>query len=73
MDTQEKYAHETDLSPEIIDDLPREAQIHEKPLDATPKTRWERSWPVFACGAGLFSDGYVNGVGLAPSSPGALL
>jgi len=32
------------------------------PLDATTKTRWERSWPTIACGAGLFSDGYVNGV-----------
>ncbi|CAL5873719.1 uncharacterized protein PFLUO_LOCUS8001 [Penicillium psychrofluorescens] len=36
-----------------------EAQI---PLDALPKSRWERSWPVIACGAGLFSDGYLNGV-----------
>ena len=25
------------------------------------KTRWERSWPTIACGAGLFSDGYLNG------------
>jgi hypothetical protein len=32
------------------------------PLDATPKGRWERLWPVIACGAGLFSDGYLNGV-----------
>ena len=29
---------------------------------ATYKTRWERLWPVIACGAGLFSDGYLNGV-----------
>jgi hypothetical protein len=26
------------------------------------KTQWERLWPVIACGAGLFSDGYLNGV-----------
>ncbi|PLB55502.1 inorganic phosphate transporter [Aspergillus steynii IBT 23096] len=26
------------------------------------KGRWERSWPTIACGAGLFSDGYLNGV-----------
>ncbi|CAO1597059.1 glycerophosphoinositol permease [Xanthoria calcicola] len=26
------------------------------------KSRWERSWPTIACGAGLFSDGYLNGV-----------
>jgi hypothetical protein len=32
------------------------------PLDDLPKGRWERSWPVIACGAGLFSDGYLNGV-----------
>ena len=51
-------------SPEIldVDALDRDGQIHEKPLDATPKTRWERLWPVIACGAGLFSDGYLNGV-----------
>lgn len=26
------------------------------------KSKWDRLWPVFACGAGLFSDGYLNGV-----------
>ncbi|KAI5282920.1 hypothetical protein KEM54_002471 [Ascosphaera aggregata] len=26
------------------------------------QSRWERSWPVIACGAGLFSDGYLNNV-----------
>jgi MFS family permease len=29
---------------------------------ATDKTKWQRLWPVIACGAGLFSDGYLNGV-----------
>ncbi|KAF9632811.1 General substrate transporter [Lasiodiplodia theobromae] len=29
---------------------------------ATEKGRWERLWPVIACGAGLFSDGYLNNV-----------
>lgn len=28
----------------------------------TEKNRWERLWPVIACGAGLFSDGYLNNV-----------
>jgi hypothetical protein len=28
------------------------------------KGRWERLWPVIACGAGLFSDGYLNNVRL---------
>lgn len=32
------------------------------PLDDPTKSRWERSWPTIACGAGLFSDGYLNGV-----------
>ncbi|KAF2494492.1 putative MFS phospholipid transporter [Lophium mytilinum] len=31
-------------------------------LTQTDKGRWERMWPVIACGAGLFSDGYLNGV-----------
>ena len=60
----EKTYETNDLQPETLDHLDRDAQIHEKPLDATPKSRWERSWPVIACGAGLFSDGYLNGVGL---------
>lgn len=32
------------------------------PLENIHKSRWERSWPTIACGAGLFSDGYLNGV-----------
>ena len=28
----------------------------------TSKGRWDRIWPVIACGAGLFSDGYLNNV-----------
>ena len=51
-----------DPPPLEFDGLDRDAAIHEHDLDATPKSRWERSWPVFACGAGLFSDGYLNGV-----------
>ncbi|KAJ5669664.1 Glycerophosphodiester transporter GIT2 [Penicillium macrosclerotiorum] len=43
------------------------APVDETPLDVVPldqlqKGRWERSWPTIACGAGLFSDGYLNGV-----------
>lgn len=33
-----------------------------QPLDEQKKGRWERSWPTIACGAGLFSDGYLNQV-----------
>ncbi|KAL8664834.1 MAG: hypothetical protein Q9202_002696 [Teloschistes flavicans] len=32
------------------------------PVGNPHKSRWERSWPTIACGAGLFSDGYLNGV-----------
>jgi hypothetical protein len=35
---------------------------HSATYEQTDKTRWERLWPVIACGAGLFSDGYLNGV-----------
>lgn len=38
------------------------ASFEETPLENLPKGRWERSWPTIACGAGLFSDGYLNGV-----------
>ena len=57
MDTNEKKVVEGFAS-----DVARQQSIDEAPLDATPKSRWERSWPVIACGAGLFSDGYLNGV-----------
>ncbi|KAM3418986.1 hypothetical protein BST61_g4943 [Cercospora zeina] len=38
-----------------------------KAADVSPrappeKTRWERLWPTIACGAGLFSDGYLQSV-----------
>lgn len=42
----------------FLDPIP----IEEIPLENTEKSRWERSWPTIACGAGLFSDGYLNGV-----------
>ena len=38
-----------------------ETAIHGAPLEDVQKGRWERSWPTIACGAGLFSDGYLNG------------
>lgn len=40
----------------------RADEDHQKDLTATEKSKWERLWPVIACGAGLFSDGYLNGV-----------
>lgn len=39
------------------------AQVNEvPPLEDVTKSSWERLWPVVACGAGLFSDGYLNNV-----------
>lgn len=56
--TEVKPEESTLKAPELeggaIDDAP--------PLENTQKSRWERSWPTIACGAGLFSDGYLNGV-----------
>ena len=49
-------------SPDYDDDKERDVALHNAPLSEVPKGRWERSWPVIACGAGLFSDGYLNGV-----------
>lgn len=45
-------------APAPVDDV----NLEEAPLENTRKSRWERSWPTIACGAGLFSDGYLNGV-----------
>jgi hypothetical protein len=39
------------------------APIDETPVEVTTKTWWQRRAPVIACGSGLFSDGYLNGVG----------
>ena len=38
------------------------APVEVAPLENLERGRWERSWPTIACGAGLFSDGYLNGV-----------
>ncbi|KAK8432288.1 major facilitator superfamily domain-containing protein [Phyllosticta citricarpa] len=35
---------------------------HHQSYEDTDKNRWDRLWPVIACGAGLFSDGYLNNV-----------
>ena len=50
-----------------IDSSPErdEVAVHGVPLENHEKGRWERSWPTIACGAGLFSDGYLNGYALA--------
>lgn len=43
------------------DSSPDRALSNAVPLEQLEKSRWERSWPTIACGAGLFSDGYLNG------------
>jgi hypothetical protein len=50
------------LNPFPLDDAD---SVHEEVVqdeDATGKSKWQKVWPVFACGAGLFSDGYLNAV-----------
>lgn len=45
-----------EVTPDPVDDHRQPAVVE------TDKSRWERLWPVLACGAGLFSDGYLNNV-----------
>lgn len=35
---------------------------HDPAVNAIQKPFWQAIWPVLACGAGLFSDGYINNV-----------
>ncbi|KAI4851643.1 MFS phospholipid transporter Git1 [Aureobasidium sp. EXF-8845] len=37
-------------------------RVQETPVEVSTKTWWQRRAPVIACGSGLFSDGYLNGV-----------
>ncbi|EEH38481.2 MFS phospholipid transporter Git1 [Paracoccidioides lutzii Pb01] len=54
--TQEKTTEATVTTQPQIDLYPQ------NDLENLQKSRWERSWPVIACGAGLFSDGYLNNI-----------
>ncbi len=55
----DKAAIANDRSPEIMDgDLIR----GKEDLEDTGKTYWQKLWPAMACGAGLFSDGYLQSV-----------
>lgn len=53
-----------------------DSRVQEVGEDSTPETAVERksffeaALPVFACGAGLFSDGYINNVSDFIYSPG---
>jgi hypothetical protein len=39
-----------------------EAQLAKQQPTEPPKSFWATLMPVVACGAGLFSDGYINNV-----------
>lgn len=62
MDRREKQEESVIGEPELKGSEVNDASVEEAPVDDTFKSRWERSWPTIACGAGLFSDGYLNGV-----------
>ncbi|ORX92796.1 glycerophosphodiester transporter [Clohesyomyces aquaticus] len=49
----------TDIKPQ---DEPGASPPRRASISQTEKGRWERLWPVIACGAGLFSDGYLNNI-----------
>lgn len=55
---QDSEMKDTEKGPTPLEEAPVEIV----PLESPQKGRWERSWPTIACGAGLFSDGYLNGV-----------
>ncbi|TKA79518.1 hypothetical protein B0A49_01084 [Cryomyces minteri] len=42
--------------------LPQDERSGGDTVVTVPKGRWQRLRPVVACGAGLFSDGYLNGI-----------
>ncbi|MCJ1340139.1 hypothetical protein MMC09_005433 [Bachmanniomyces sp. S44760] len=56
MPPEEKAARDLATDGEPIEN------VNELHLETMQKSRWERSWPTIACGAGLFSDGYLNNV-----------
>jgi hypothetical protein len=49
------------LEKRAFEEAPEEVPGFE-PVTYNNKSFYQRVWPVFACGAGLFSDGYLNGV-----------
>jgi hypothetical protein len=59
----EKVSDFTTTSPQ------EDREIDDDPQAHTEKTFWERSWPTFACGAGLWSDGYLQYVSYLPTHP----
>lgn len=60
----------SDSGPEASAERKAERRMSTVPLENLQKSRWERSWPTIACGAGLFSDGYLNGYVKSPHCAG---
>ena len=56
-----------------VSDSPQRNDSRSLPLEQIEKSRWERIWPSLACGAGLFSDGYLNSFVLSTFVPSAYL
>lgn len=50
-----------EASPKLRDSSNDDTERHTSVANVE-KGRWERLWPVIACGAGLFSDGYLNNI-----------
>jgi hypothetical protein len=42
--------------PELNFDGDKDVALGEGAIDQTAKSRWERSWPVIACGSGMISS-----------------
>jgi hypothetical protein len=63
----EKTGSPVEKSASPVSDSPHDAR--RPSLANVEKGTWERLWPVIACGAGLFSDGYLNGVSRRVSFP----
>lgn len=58
-----------------VADVDDNAGSHQASVDDAPKQKpfLQAALPVFACGAGLFSDGYINNASLRPADTKAWL
>lgn len=56
---QQPGGHDKNRPADVLD--PKDVEPVE-PAPPRPMPFWHLAMPVFACGAGLFSDGYINNV-----------
>ena len=59
--TKETFIDSQGIQAAPLTELTNNSDV-EAPLVENEKTRWERLRPALACGAGLFSDGYLQAV-----------